>query len=69
MYKRQVRHDELCAEVNGLLHHALGNIKWTGSYEFARMWNMKQAMDGVQDKKLYFTPEQIEAYYSFQIWY
>ena len=27
VHHRVVRHDEVCAEVNGLLHHALGNIK------------------------------------------
>ena len=44
------------------LQQPISLVEQTGSYEFARMWNMKQAMDGVQDKKLYFTPEQIEAY-------
>lgn len=37
-------------------------VKQTGSYEFARYWNMKQQNDGVTDKKKYFTREAIEAY-------
>lgn len=33
-----------------------------GSYEWARFWNIRQAMDGVTNTRNYFTPEQIEAY-------
>lgn len=34
----------------------------TGSYEFARYWNMKMRNDRITDKKNYFTREAIEAY-------
>lgn len=37
-------------------------VHQTGSYEFARFWNMKQQNDGIIDKKQYFTREAIEAY-------
>lgn len=44
------------------LQQPISLVEQTGSYEFARFWNMKQNMDGITDKKLYFTPEQVEAY-------
>ncbi|WP_239467430.1 SusC/RagA family TonB-linked outer membrane protein [Bacteroides caecigallinarum] len=44
------------------LQQPISLVEQTGSYEFARMWNIKQKLDGITDKKLYFTPEQIEAY-------
>lgn len=37
-------------------------VEQTGSYEFARFWNIKQQLDGITDKKRFFTPEQVEAY-------
>ena len=44
------------------LQQPISLVEQTGSYKFARFWNMKQAMDGITDKKQYFTPEQVEAY-------
>lgn len=44
------------------LQQPISLVEQTGSYKFARFWNMKQKMDGITDQKLYFTPEQIEAY-------
>lgn len=44
------------------LQQPISLVSQTGSYEFARFWNMKQEMDGITDKKQYFTPEQVEAY-------
>ena len=44
------------------LQQPISLVEQTGSYEFARFWNMKQEMDHVTNPKLYFTPEQIEAY-------
>ena len=40
----------------------LSYVQQTGSYEFARYWNMKQQNDRVTDKAMYFTREAIEAY-------
>lgn len=37
-------------------------VEQTGSYEFARFWNIKKELDGITDPKQYFTREQIEAY-------
>lgn len=37
-------------------------VEQTGSYEFARFWNIKKGLDGETDKKFLFTPEQVEAY-------
>ena len=37
-------------------------VKQTGSYEYARFWNMKHEADGVTDKSQYFTREAIENY-------
>ncbi len=37
-------------------------VEQTGSYEFARFWNIKKEQDGITEQKQYFTPEQIEAY-------
>ncbi|MBR8723637.1 SusC/RagA family TonB-linked outer membrane protein [Bacteroides pyogenes] len=44
------------------LQQPISLVEQTGSYEFARFWNIKQQLDGVADKKRYFTPEQVEAY-------
>lgn len=44
------------------LQQPISLVEQTGSYEFARFWNIKKGLDGVTDKKLLFTPEQIEAY-------
>lgn len=44
------------------LQQPISLVEQTGSYEFARFWNMKQEMDHVTNPKLYFTPEQVEAY-------
>ena len=44
------------------LQQPISLVKQTGSYEFARFWNMKQELDGVTNKKLYFSREAVEAY-------
>ena len=44
------------------LQQPISLVEQTGSYEFARFWNIKQEMDHVTNPKLYFTPEQVEAY-------
>ena len=44
------------------LQQPISLVEQTGSYEFARFWNMKQKLDGVTDKKFYFTREAVEAY-------
>lgn len=44
------------------LQEPISLVEQTGSYEFARFWNMKKALDGETDPKFLFTPEQIEAY-------
>lgn len=44
------------------LQQPISLVKQTGSYEYAKFWNIKKEMDGITDKKQYFTPEQIEAY-------
>lgn len=44
------------------LQQPISLVSQTGSYEFARFWNIKQGMDGITDRKQYFTPEQVEAY-------
>ena len=44
------------------LQQPISLVSQTGSYEFARFWNIKQEMDGITDRKQYFTPEQVEAY-------
>ena len=44
------------------LQQPISLVEQTGSYEFARFWNMKQRLDGVTDKKFYFTREAVEAY-------
>ena len=44
------------------LQQPISLIEQTGSYEFARFWNIKQQLDGVKDPKRYFTREQVEAY-------
>ena len=40
----------------------LSYVQQTGSYEYARFWNIKQQNDGVTDPSQYFTREAIEAY-------
>ena len=44
------------------LQQPISLVEQTGSYEFARFWNMKQQMDNVTNPKLYFTREQVEAF-------
>ncbi|MGL5261497.1 MAG: SusC/RagA family TonB-linked outer membrane protein, partial [Bacteroides sp.] len=44
------------------LQQPISLVKQTGSYEFAKFWNMKMDQDGITDPKQLFTPEQIEAY-------
>lgn len=44
------------------LQQPISLVEQTGSYEFARFWNIKKGLDGVTDKKFLFTPEQVEAY-------
>lgn len=44
------------------LQQPISLVEQTGSYEFARFWNIKKGLDGITDQKQYFTPEQIEAY-------
>ena len=44
------------------LQQPISLVEQTGSYEYAKFWNMKNRMDGVTNPKLYFTPEQVEAY-------
>lgn len=44
------------------LQQPMSYVKQTGSYEFARFWNIKQAQDGEIDKAKYFTREDIEAF-------
>lgn len=40
----------------------LSYVQQTGSYEFARYWNMKQQNDRITDKAMYFKREAMEAY-------
>ena len=44
------------------LQQPISLVEQTGSYEYARFWNIKKKQDGITDEKLYFTPEQVEAY-------
>lgn len=44
------------------LQQPISLVEQTGSYEYAKFWNMKQEMDGVTNRKLYFTREAVEAY-------
>ena len=44
------------------LQQPISLVEQTGSYEFARFWNIKQELDKVTNKKLYFSPEAVEAY-------
>lgn len=44
------------------LQQPISLVEQTGSYEYARFWNIKKKQDGITNEKLYFTPEQIEAY-------
>ncbi len=44
------------------LQQPMSYVTQTGSYEFARFWNMKQEEDGETDKAKYFTREDIEAF-------
>ena len=44
------------------LQQPISLVEQVGSYEYAKFWNIKKQLDGVTDPKLYFKPEQIEAY-------
>ncbi len=44
------------------IQQPISYVKQTGSYEYARFWNLKQQADGVQDRGQYFTREAIEQY-------
>lgn len=44
------------------LQQPMSLVEQTGSYEFARFWNIKKSLDGVTDKKQYFSREAVEAY-------
>ena len=44
------------------LQQPISLVKQTGSYEYARFWNIKQELDGITDKKQYFSREAVEAY-------
>ena len=44
------------------LQQPISLVEQTGSYEFARFWNIKQELDGVTNRKLYFSREAVEAY-------
>ena len=44
------------------LQQPISLVEQTGSYEFAKFWNMKQELDGVTNRKLYFSREAVEAY-------
>jgi len=44
------------------LQQPISLVEQTGSYEYARFWNMKQELDGVTNRKLYFSREAVEAY-------
>lgn len=44
------------------LQQPISLVEQTGSYEFARFWNIKQQLDGVTNEKLYFSREAVEAY-------
>ena len=44
------------------LQQPISLVEQTGSYEYARFWNIKQKLDGVTNRKLYFTREAVEAY-------
>ena len=44
------------------LQQPISLVEQTGSYEFARFWNIKQQLDGVTNRKLYFSREAVEAY-------
>lgn len=44
------------------LQQPISLVEQTGSYEYARFWNMKKELDGEANPKMYFTPEQVEAY-------
>ncbi len=44
------------------LQQPISLVEQTGSYEFARFWNIKKSLDGVTDQKQYFSREAVEAY-------
>ena len=44
------------------LQQPISLVEQTGSYEFARFWNIKKSLDGVTDRKQYFSREAVEAY-------
>ena len=47
---------------SGGIQQPISLVEQTGSYEYARFWNIKKQLDGVTDPKMYFTREQVEAY-------
>ena len=53
---------QISANTRLVLQQPISLVEQSGSYEFARFCNMKQEMDNVTNPKLYFTPEQVEAY-------
>lgn len=44
------------------LQQPISLVEQTGSYEYARFWNIKKQMDQVTDPKQYFTREAVEAF-------
>ena len=44
------------------LQQPISLVRQTGSYEYARFWNIKKTLDGVTDQKQYFSKEAVEAY-------
>lgn len=44
------------------LQQPISLVSQTDSYGFAKFWNIKKQADNITNPKLYFTPEQIEAY-------
>lgn len=49
------------SSINGL-QQPMNFVEQTGSYEYARFWNMKMANDGITDSRRLFSREAIEAY-------
>lgn len=44
------------------LQQPISLVEQTGSYEYAKFWNIKKKLDRETNPKMYFTPEQVEAY-------
>lgn len=44
------------------LQQPISLVQQTGSYEYARFWNIKKKLDNVTDSKQYFSREAVEAY-------